>query len=62
MAIKIALMFVTVVTLLGLLCFPVLAQEKSSVIVLPTDKITVKVPHCTVRELDQGRGSVRICE
>ena len=37
-----------------------LAQEQT--VRLPEDKIVVKAPKpCTVRELDQGRGSVKIC-
>ncbi len=42
---------------------PALAQDKkSATVTFPEDKIVVVVKKCTVRTLDQGSGSVRICE
>lgn len=45
-----------------ILSFSSAALAQSKTVVLPEVKITAKVPTCTVRELDQGRGSVKICE
>ena len=56
---KTALGIISLTSLLAVIIVtPANAQSKA--IVMPV--LVVKAPHCTIRELDQGSGSVRICE
>lgn len=65
--IKLTLVIALVTSLLAvIIATPAMAQDKSATgtpwgtVILPMERIVVKP--CKVRKLDQGAGSVRICE
>lgn len=52
----------TIILTIAMLTTTTAALAQETTVTLPEDKITAKAPKpCVVRELDQGRGSVKIC-